>query len=50
MAGRVTVTFGLVAMTSATTSPTWLFISVKPHLPDAVLSDLNGDSAVLNLV
>ena len=36
-------------MTWATTAPTWLFISVTPHWLEAVLSDLNGDSAVLNL-
>src|SRR5260370_23153472 len=46
----VTVTFGLVLMTWAITAPTWLFMSVKPHLLDAVLSDLNGLSAVLKMV
>src|SRR5215471_2835964 len=46
----VTVTLGLVAMTWAITAPTWLFMSVNPHLLDAVLSDLNGLSAVLNVV
>ncbi len=51
MDGRcVTFTFGFVPMTRAITAPTWLFISVNPHLPDAVLSDLNGLSAVLNVV
>src|ERR1700761_1128914 len=35
-------------MTCATTAPIWLFISVTPHLLDAVLSDLNGLSLVLN--
>src|SRR5215469_6004814 len=51
MDGRYrTFTFGLVDMTCATTAPTWLFISVKPHWLDAVLSDLNGLSAVLNVV
>src|SRR5512133_44878 len=44
----VTETLSLVAMTCAITAPTWLFMSVKPHLLDAVLSDLNGLSAVLN--
>src|SRR5689334_23427354 len=44
----VTVTLSLVSMTCAITAPTWLFMSVKPHLFDAVLSDLNGLSAVLN--
>jgi hypothetical protein len=41
----VTVTFGLSRITSATTTPTWLFISVKPHMLEAVLLDLNGLSA-----
>ena len=36
----VTLTLGLVLITSATTTPTWLFISVKPHMLDAVLSTL----------
>src|ERR1700677_1740925 len=44
-----TDTLSLVAMTWATTAPIWLFISVTPHWLEAVLSDLNGDSAVLNL-
>src|SRR3984957_7705097 len=44
-----TLTLGLVAMTCATTAPIWLFISVTPHWLEAVLSDLYGDSAVLNL-
>jgi hypothetical protein len=44
---HVTVTFGLVAITAATISPTWLFISVKPHLLDGVLSDLNGLSVAV---
>src|ERR1700684_1221485 len=43
------VTFGWVAMTCATTAPTWLFIRVTPHWLEAVLSDLYGDSEVLNL-
>src|SRR6185369_16163580 len=36
----MTRTLGLVFMTSATTLPTWLFISVNPHMFEAVLSDL----------
>src|SRR6202021_13407 len=43
----VTVTFGLVAITSATISPTWLFMSVTPHMLDAVLLDLNGLSTAV---
>src|ERR1700749_1532957 len=50
MDGRArTDTLPLVAMTWDTTAPIWLFISVTPHWLEAVLSDLNGDSAVLNL-
>ncbi len=50
MDGRArTDTLSLAAMTWATTAPIWLFISVTPHWLEAVLSDLNGDSAVLNL-
>src|SRR5579863_5192457 len=44
---HITVTFGLVAITWATISPTWLFIRVKPHLLDGVLSDLNGLGATV---
>ena len=36
----VMVTLSWLSMTSATTSPTWSFISVTPHLSEAVLSDL----------
>src|SRR3954469_22402743 len=51
MDGRyVTVTLSCRFMTSATTTPTWLFISVTPALPDAVLSALYGLSAVLKEV
>src|SRR5580704_13765952 len=50
MDGRArTDTLSLAAMTWATTAPIWLFISVTPHWLEAVLSDLNGDSEVLNL-
>src|SRR5580704_11592003 len=44
---HITVTLGLVAITCATISPTWLFISVTPHLLDGVLSDLNGLSVAV---
>src|SRR6516225_8152317 len=46
----VIVTLGLCDMTSAIIAPTWLFINVKPHMFDAVLSALNGLSAVLKVV
>ena len=45
----VIVTFSFVPITSATTAPTWLFISVKPHMFDAVLSTLNGLAGGLEL-
>src|SRR5690348_9243551 len=48
MDGRyVTVTLSCRFMTSATTTPTWLFISVTPALPDAVLSALYALSPVV---
>src|SRR4051794_5840402 len=43
----VIVTFSCWPITCATIAPTWLFISVNPHMLDAVLSDLSGLSAVL---
>src|SRR5262245_38398738 len=46
----VIVTLGLCDITSATIAPTWLFIKVNPHLFEAVLSALNGLSAVLKVV
>jgi hypothetical protein len=38
----VTLTFGLLFITSATTWPTWLFISVTPAMFEEVGSDLNS--------
>src|SRR5918998_4771984 len=46
----VTVTLSLVAITCAIRAPTWLFISVKPHMLEAVLLVLNGLSDDVNVV
>src|SRR6266511_1800063 len=46
----VMVTLSNLPITSATMAPTWLFINVKPHMLDAVLSCLNGLSAVLKVL
>jgi hypothetical protein len=46
----VTVTLSSRSSTWAMSAPTWLFIRVNPHMFEAVLSDLNGLSAVVNAV